>query len=555
MTRSARNRDERGAVFVFSVMILAALMLVASFVVDLGIDRIVRTDMQSLADTTALDMSTILDGSQTTSQILASSAYATTKAATLARNANSTAVTVKPADVEITFGMADANGAWLGAAGPNEYPNAVKASASGSSSIRLWPGEDPARPRRSAIAARQPKAACITVGSYLAGIDTAAGGNPLAKFLNEVAPTSATIFSGDGLVALKGFSVPLADLVAELHVADPANPLDADVKISDLAHAAATVLNNKSGSAASSAVLELNRLAAASAAAGITESVKLGEIVQLGVGNSAAVLSGDINVFDLVTSPVFAFDGAHVINLPATGITVPGFVISSLKATVINPPKTVCGGAGTEITNSQITLEANVTLSVPKYKKCGFLDLLCGLGNLLSTLGSLLGGDWKADGTTVLGFKLVLNGVNAAAKIDTITSCEPTPDVNVSATTSATTGTLTLTALSGALQTQVNVPQALASSATHNFTQSPSSWTHIGGLGSDLIGPVNLDAAIHNSNNTSAIILNLAASGVNLGGQLTTALNGALSGLGLSLNGANVSLAKMGTCNDFGLRK
>ena len=57
--------------------------------------------------------------------------------------------------------------------------------------------------------------------------------------------------------------------------------------------------------------------------------------------------------------------------------TVPGFVVSNLKATVINPPQTVCGGVGSTISNSQISLAATLTLSVPAYKKCGLLDLGC----------------------------------------------------------------------------------------------------------------------------------------------------------------------------------
>ncbi|MET0822084.1 MAG: hypothetical protein ABWY58_14060 [Aeromicrobium sp.] len=551
--RDRGGPDERGAVFVFSVMIMSVLMIVAAFVIDLGIDRVVTVDMRSLADTTAMDMSTTIDGSKTTDQLKASNA--STLAATLARNRPSVAATVKDSDVTVTYGVATAQGAWLRAAGGAEYPNAVKVSVSGSSSIRLWPGQDPAKPRRTAIATRQPRAACITVGSYLAALDTAAGGGPLATLLNEVAPTSATVFTSTGLLALKSVSVPLADLVAELGVGDPSSPLAADVTLGSLARASARALAKQPGSAASSAAVELNRISGVAGSAGISETIKLGELVQLGVGNSAAVLSGDVNVFDLVTGSVMAFDGAHVVKLNDAGFTVPGFGVTSLKATIVSPPKTVCGGTGSEVTSTQASVEAELTLSVPRYKKCAVLDVVCALGGLVGTLLSTLGGAWGSDGTSILTFKLALNGVNATARITGVNSCEPSPDVRVSATTSATSGSLKLDLLSPLLTTQTTFPQAAASTASHTFTQSPSTWSYVGGIGSQLVSPIVLDSLLTNGGRTSAVVLNLSSAGIDLGSKLTTALNTALSGLGLSLNGASVTLDKMSTCSVFGLRK
>lgn len=551
--RDRGTRDEQGAVFVFSVMIMSVLMIAAAFVIDVGIDRIVTVDMRSLADTTAMDMSTMIDGSTTTDQLKASSGP--TLAATLARNRPSVAATVKDSDVVVTFGMATAQGAWLREAGGAEYPNAVKVSVSGSSSIRLWPGQDPAKPRRSAIAARQPRAACITVGSYLAALDTGAGGGPLATLLNEVAPTSATVFTSAGLLAIKGISVPLADLVAELGVGDPSSPLTADVTLGSLARASARALAKQPGSAASRAAVELNRIAGVAGTAGINETIKLGELVQLGVGNSAAVLAGDIDVFDLVTGSVMAFDGTHTVKLNDVGFTVPGFGVTSLKATIVSPPKTVCGGAGSEVTSTQASVEAELTLSVSRYKKCAVLDVVCALGGLVGTLLSTLGGSWGSDGSSILTFKVVLNGVNATARITGVNACEPSPDVRVSASTSATSGSVRLDLLSPLLTTQTTFPQAAASTATHVFTQSPSTWSHVGGIGTQLVGPIVLESLLTNVGKTSAVVLNLSSAGIDLGSRLTTGLNSALSGLGLSLNGAAVTLDKMSTCSVFGLRK
>jgi hypothetical protein len=501
-----------------------------------------------------MDLSTVMDGSRTTDQIKASSDYSSALAATLARNRPSVAATVKDSDVQVTFGIAKATGAWDHDAAGSEYPNAVKVSVAGSSSIRLWPGTDPAKPRRTAIAARQPRSACVTVGSYLAALDSSAGSGPLTDLLNEVAPTSATVFSSAGLLALKSISVPVAQLVAQLNVADPSAPLTADVTIGSLASAAARVLEEQSGGATSSASVELKRIASLAGSAGINESIKLGEIVQFGVGNGAAVLSGDLNVFDLLTATIMAFDGAHVVDLKQLGVKVPGFSVTNLTATIVSPPKMVCGGAGSQVTSTQASLTAELTLIVPKYRKCTALELGCVLNNLVGgLLSGLFGGSWKGDGNTPLTFKLTLNGVNATTTINSVASCEPAPDVSVSTTTSATSGTLSLDALSGVLQVSANLPQALGSTSSHTFTQSPSTWNYVGGVGTTTVGPVSLGAVLSNSAQTAAIVLKGA--GVDLGGDVTAALNTALEGYGLSLNGATVTLDKMSTCSVFGLRK
>jgi hypothetical protein len=548
-----------------SVVFLTLIMLLTSLVIDVGIARIVRTDVQSLADTTALDMAAALDGTATTAQLLdpstpAGTKFATAKSKTLARNTSSVGGNVTVDDVTVTLGVADSNGTWLDEASPTQYPNAVRVSVAGTTKTQLLPGVGTARPVRTAEAVREPKAACITVGSFLGALDTSNGGTLLAKLLNEVAPTSVDIFSAAGLVALKGVSVPLVDLAAELHVADPSKLLDTTVTVADLARASSVVLGHQSGSAVTAAVSALNAISANASAVG--NRVRVGDILALGSSGAASVLAGSINVFDLVTSSVFAIDSNHVVDLQNLGLSIPGFTTVALKATIVNPPKTVCGGAGSQVTSSQVTLDADLTLQVDTYKKMACVELvtclLGGLGQLVTvivnSLSTTLGGTWSPDTTTLLSLKLSLGAVNATSTITSVGSCEPTPEVNVSTTTSATSGTLTLSALNNALRVVVPVPQVLRSGPTpYTFRRSPDSWTHVGGLGTNLIGPINLDTTLNNG--SKAIVLNLSTAGINLGSQLTTALNNTLSGLGLSLNGANVSLSKMGTCDGFGLRK
>ena len=64
MTGRRRPRaDERGAVaIVVAVLMSAVLVTVAAYAVDLGLQRVARTDMQSLADVVSLDLARELDG-------------------------------------------------------------------------------------------------------------------------------------------------------------------------------------------------------------------------------------------------------------------------------------------------------------------------------------------------------------------------------------------------------------------------------------------------------------------------------------------------------------
>ena len=63
-----RRRDERGAVAVLTAALLTALVVMAAFVVDIGMQRVARRDMQALADVVALDLSRELDESQREAQ-------------------------------------------------------------------------------------------------------------------------------------------------------------------------------------------------------------------------------------------------------------------------------------------------------------------------------------------------------------------------------------------------------------------------------------------------------------------------------------------------------
>ena len=64
-TALRRARDEHGAVVPIVAILVGLLITVSAFTVDLGQQRVARTDMQSLSDLVALDTSRLLGGQTT----------------------------------------------------------------------------------------------------------------------------------------------------------------------------------------------------------------------------------------------------------------------------------------------------------------------------------------------------------------------------------------------------------------------------------------------------------------------------------------------------------
>ncbi|NHA01875.1 hypothetical protein G5V59_25590 [Nocardioides sp. W3-2-3] len=62
LRRRGTRQDERGAVTLVMVFVLVVMLLGSAFVVDLGVQRVARSDMQAIADLVALDLARELDG-------------------------------------------------------------------------------------------------------------------------------------------------------------------------------------------------------------------------------------------------------------------------------------------------------------------------------------------------------------------------------------------------------------------------------------------------------------------------------------------------------------
>ena len=113
-----RMRDERGAIIPMVALLLVVLVPSSAMAVDLGMQRVVRRDMQTLADVIALDVVRLVDG-RTASQIQAGYNGLPTLANALTRSVarndddvlgDPPTVTVKLAHIDTATGLLDKSG-------------------------------------------------------------------------------------------------------------------------------------------------------------------------------------------------------------------------------------------------------------------------------------------------------------------------------------------------------------------------------------------------------------------------------------------------------------
>jgi len=326
-----RLRDEEGSILPMTVVIVAVVLTFSAFAVDLGLARVARQDMQSLSDAVALDMARKMNG-RTVTQIEVDPAWEQAKEMTIARN-NAT-VGADP-EVELVLGFVDEATGQFSEAAPGDRPNAVRAIAATTVGFSFVQGE--AETSRSAIARLDP-AACFSVGSFAASL--ASSDSPLLSLVNEALGINLTVLSADGIATLREAEVPLLALASELNVGGAEELLDADVTLGQFAAALATVLNQSGNTVAA----ELLNSAIGSKVNAVPGTFKIGEILDLGAGEGAALDVG-ANVLELVGAGLLVASQGNAVTLPAS-ITIPLIATLEVSLKIIEPPQIACGRPG-----------------------------------------------------------------------------------------------------------------------------------------------------------------------------------------------------------------
>jgi len=361
-----RRRSERGALIPTVGLLLTVLLPSSAMAVDLGMQRVVRRDMQTLADMVALDLVRLVDG-RTAAQINAGyngqPSLALALSRSVARNddevlGDDPIVTAKLAHMDASTGLLDTDSSGTREVAGTEVPNAIEITASGAVDFAFVPGRGGAV--RTAVAVPSPSA-CFRLGSFAGGVDTSSANllNQLLPGLLNFSSLSGTVVGYDGLATA---DVTLLDLVGVtgLGVGTPEELLQLDgLSIGQFYAALATVLQNNGGPAASVTLLEY-----LSTHANLTQTIAIADLLDITTADTAA-LAAKFKILDLVTGAAYLANDDNSLLIPGLSASLPVLNTgATMSLMVVEAPKLACGAVGeAKARTGQVDLNVTGTIA------------------------------------------------------------------------------------------------------------------------------------------------------------------------------------------------
>lgn len=539
------RRDERGAVALFTAVAMALLIAIAAFGVDLGMQRVVRRDMQAVADAVSFDLARQVDG-RTAATILASPSWAAALAQTKERNAGSSLGSTPLITPEL--GTVDSAYAFTPVSG-TVVPTAVRVTASASVDFNFTTGSGSAE--RSAVSVARAQA-CYKLGSWGARLSTASNANLIYQVLSNHgigASVGAVTYQ-----SLAGAHVDLAALSTALGLASPESLATTDVSLSALLDAAATVVGSNGSTGAQVTALNLVR---ANLGALANETFSLANLASVASGAGSG-LSGAVNLADLVIGSILLADGGTAAEVDLSGV-VPNVASFPASVRLVQTAKAACGFAGaTPNASNQIGVLATVALAPA-------LDLLA---SLLDGITGLLG--LSITGLSSPTVTLDVSSGTASSTLDAVTCGSTARSATVSTSGNLLEGTLTvpvsvqvlnglsLTTVKGTIRADLSAP---GTAATVTLTGPPYDVAYSSGGSPLQLGTPYVDVPTIQSGSLSDAKAKdvLEAVMTRVVEPIVTALNSTLIGplsqlLGLSTAGADVFLLDHPTCTSPALR-
>lgn len=355
-------------------LISVVLIIVAAFAVDLGMQRVVRSDMQALADVVALDAARLLDG-RTAKQIRdgdarhESLADAVTDSAALNDDSLGDVVSVEATLVALTSDSLGAQVAITDSSGEpvsvadDVVPDAVVVRAAGEVEFAFATGSGAAVRHSLANATTF---ACFRVGSFAAALDS--GSASVAGVFEAIVKDSLGLnLSAIGYRGLLTTSVEVADLAAQLGAGSVEELAElGSLRVDGLLSAYATVLGNDGNTAARTEVLKMAQNVTS------TLAVDLGGLLSVGSGS---VLDGRLNVVDLLGSLTLgvASSVSNGNNFLDTGVAwaTPHVSHGDVELRAIEAPRQACGIVGTQAHTAQVSFAANLSFNLPNKLNLG----------------------------------------------------------------------------------------------------------------------------------------------------------------------------------------
>lgn len=354
------ERDERGATAVFVVLIIMALLMVAAFAVDLGMQRAGRRDMQAVADMVALDMGRLIDG-RTKTEIQAGNAdkpsAATQLGWSVANNdddalGSSLSVTAYWVELNTDGSYAEAGGVPV-EVGASGVPTGVVVRAASTVGFAFTgiTGVASGDVERTAVALAE-ESACFRLGSYAARLDSSSSAlldGILEGILGGGINLDVLSYTG-----IANANVSLLDIALEMGLGSVDELLGTSVNAGSLLIAAANVLQANGTSDAN--ILNL----VAASLGGV--SINIGDLISAEPGSGAAE-TVTINALDLLAGTVLLANGTNAVSIPslATNLPLTGTGLTTTLS-IIEKARTKCGKRGSAADTAQVNLGINGTL-------------------------------------------------------------------------------------------------------------------------------------------------------------------------------------------------
>jgi uncharacterized membrane protein len=343
-----RGRDERGVVAITLALISCFVLIpLAALAVDIGVQRVARTDMQSLADMVALDLARGLDGKTTASQWAAKSPSLQQRAEA-SRDRNDTTVG-HPPTVAAELGTFDALTETFTPllSTSDVVPNAVRVGASTEVDFYFAKGTGGAGGggTGATAVAQAATTACFQLGSWAATLNPSAStlfGDMLKPLLGS---STLTAVGYNGLATTR---LSLLDLVKTDYIGVGT--------VNDL-----LTMNN----------LTVAKLYRASASVVAAATIDAGKLFGLSTSSDAA-LQTQFNALDILLGAAFLANGTNALDVDnlQTSLASVGVTSSTLK--IIERPQRACDQGEAQTAQASLVSQAQVQVpSNPVYNSGG----------------------------------------------------------------------------------------------------------------------------------------------------------------------------------------
>lgn len=313
-----RRRREEGAVAIFLALTVCFVIVpLAGLAVDIGMQRLARSDLQTVADVTATDMARVLGSGGTPTNAMA------TASATRNIGVVGTTPTLKvylgyisPTPVYTSSQSRGCDGdpydTYFTTPTAQHLANAVVVTASNQVSFAINPGSGGAC--RSAIAEVN-GTSCFSLGSYAAVVKS--GDSSILAPLNSIFGLNLSLLSYQNIA---GAHLTLAQLAANTRFGTATQLLTGNIHVGDLVSAMIDVLKAQDPVGNAAAITALtSTLAMASTLSPISWS----NLLNISATDTAA-LNTSFSVLDLLAGSILLADGQHAVDIPNVWANVAG---------------------------------------------------------------------------------------------------------------------------------------------------------------------------------------------------------------------------------------